>query len=180
MVSGLMESAVMIFFTVGELLCPTTVVMGPRLMELAVISCRAASVAQRRSITDAGPWFPPWTPYRWPGTHRFRGLHSPALGPPEDLIAFLCTCKPVYHAASISHARFKFQRSTPTTFTHNIPPYVRYRCSSPPRSGTGTIHSQFLTSQLKTYYVALKKIRREDHSLDRVPYMPWWCGFCGA
>lgn len=78
---------------------------------------------------------------------------SPALGPPVHLIALLCTCRHVYN--TISHAR-------------SSDLYAKIFCgmfdvgAARRRFGTLAIRSRFLASQLKSYCVALKRIRRGD------------------
>ena len=78
---------------------------------------------------------------------------SPALGPPVHLIAFLCTCKHVYH--TISHVRSNdlYAKIFRGMFDVGAP---RRRFSA------SAIRSRFLASQLKSYCVALKHIRRGD------------------
>ena len=80
---------------------------------------------------------------------------SPALGPPVHLIAFLCTCKQIYHA--ISHARSNCNDLHAKIFRGMFDVGAARR-----RFGTSTIRPRSLASQLKTYCVTLKQIRRGD------------------
>jgi hypothetical protein len=78
---------------------------------------------------------------------------EPALGPPVHLIAFLCTCKHVYH--TISHVRSNDLYAKVFRGMFDVGAPRR-------RFGPNTVRSRFLASQLKTYCVALKRIRRGD------------------
>ncbi len=71
-------------------------------------------------------------------------------GPPVNLIALLGTCKYVRHALSSSDLYAKIFRGM---FDEDAPRR---------RLGPRALHSRFLASQLKTYCIALRRIRHGD------------------
>ena len=83
----------------------------------------------------------------------------PALGPPVHLIAFLCTCRHVNH--TISHARSNDLYAKIFRGKFDVGAARR-------RFGPSTVRSRFLASQLKTYCVALKQIRRGDINASNI------------
>jgi len=75
---------------------------------------------------------------------------SNTTGPPVHLIALLCTCKYVRHALSSTDLYSKIFRGM---FDVDAPRR---------RLGPRAHHSRFLSSQLKTYCTALRRIRHGD------------------
>src|SRR6266404_2052904 len=78
---------------------------------------------------------------------------SPALGPPVHIIPFLCTCKFIHRTISHAFSNDLYAKIFRAKFDVD---------AARRRFGTGAIRSRFLASQLKTYCVALKRIRRGD------------------
>lgn len=75
---------------------------------------------------------------------------SPALGPPVHFIAFLCTCKHVYHA--ISRARSNLNDLYTKIFLPMFGVGAVRR-----KFGTSTIHSRFLASHYSKLVIPLRR-----------------------
>lgn len=79
-------------------------------------------------------------------------LLSP-LGPPVDLIPFLCTCKYVHHVLSFHTSKDLYAKIFRGMFDVDAPRR---------RFGRRVLHSRTLALQLKTYCTTLQRIRRGD------------------
>jgi hypothetical protein len=79
-------------------------------------------------------------------------LLSP-LGPPVDLIPFLCTCKYVHHVLSFHSSKDLYAKIFRGMFDVDAPRR---------RFGRRVLHSRTLALQLKTYCTTLQRIRRGD------------------
>lgn len=75
------------------------------------------------------------------------------LGPPVDLIALLCTCKHVHNTLAFHRSNDLYAKIFRGMFDVDA---ARRRLSR------RTLQSRFLASQLKTYCIALQRIRRGD------------------
>ena len=78
---------------------------------------------------------------------------DPALGPPVHLIPFLCTCRHIHTTLVHSHSKDLYAKIFRGKFDVGA---VRRRI------GISAVRPRFLASQLKSYCITLKRIRRGD------------------